>query len=57
MSCYQGQVQRCMGLPAYGTSENENMQNYAFNLVNFGAHLSKVLKYIIIYDEIVQSFN
>jgi len=24
-------------LPRYGKSENENMQNYALNLVNFGA--------------------
>jgi len=34
-------------LPRYGKSENENMQNYALNLVNFGAHLSKILKYDI----------
>ena len=31
-------------LPRYGKSENEN---YALNLVNFGAHLSKRLKYDI----------
>jgi len=34
-------------LPRYGKAENENMQNYALNLVNFGAHLSKILKYDI----------
>jgi len=26
-------------LPRYEKAENENMQNYALNLVNFGAHL------------------
>jgi len=35
-------------LPIYGKSENENMQNYALNLVNFGAHLSRILKYNIL---------
>jgi len=25
-------------LPGYGKSENENVQNYALNWVNFGAH-------------------
>jgi len=34
-------------LPGYGKSKNENMQNYALNLVNFGAHLSTILKYDI----------
>jgi len=28
----------------YGKSENENIQSYALNLVNFGAHLSQILK-------------
>jgi len=35
-------------LPTIGKSENKNMQNYALNLVNFGAHLSKILKYDIL---------
>jgi len=30
-------------LPGYGKSENENIQNYALDLVNFGPHLSKIL--------------
>jgi len=34
-------------LPGYGKSENENMQIYALDLVNFGAHLSKMIKYDI----------
>jgi len=34
-------------LPRYGKAENENMQKYALNLVNFGAHLSNILKYDI----------
>jgi len=34
-------------LPRYGKAENENMQNHALNVVNFGAHLSKILKYDI----------
>jgi len=33
-------------LPTYGKSEN--MQNYALNLGNFGAHLSKILEYDIL---------
>jgi len=35
-------------LPTYGKSENENLQNYALNVVNFGAHLSRILKYDIL---------
>jgi len=37
-------------MPTYGKYEyeNENMQNYALNLVNDGAHLSKILKYDIL---------
>jgi len=34
-------------LPRYGKYENENMQNYFLDLVNFDAHLSKILKYDI----------
>jgi len=34
-------------LPRYGKSENKNMQSYALDLFNFGAHLSKILKYYI----------
>jgi len=34
-------------LPRYGKAENENMQKYASNLVNFGAHLSKILNHDI----------
>jgi len=34
-------------LARHGKYENENMQNHALNLVNFGAHLSKILKYDI----------
>ena len=41
----QGQVRRCIGICL--DMENQNMQNYALNLVNFGAHLSKILKYDI----------
>jgi len=36
-----------MYLPRYGKTETENMHNYALNQVNFGAHLSKILKYDI----------
>jgi len=36
-----------MYLPRYGKTETENMQNYALNLVNVGAHLSKILQYDI----------
>jgi len=34
-------------LPRYGKTENENIQNYALNLFNFGALLSKILRYDI----------